>query len=73
MGDEERIMFVHTVVEDAFEGTGSGVGPGQGRSRRRTPGRALAGWCAQCPFIRKWIEGHPDYQDLLRPPETRAG
>jgi uncharacterized protein len=71
MGDDEHIRFVHTVVQDAFEGRGVGSALARGAldDVRRDGTRRVV---AQCPFIRKWIEDHPDYQDLLRPPESRA-
>jgi predicted GNAT family acetyltransferase len=65
--DEGRIVFTHTVVRDEYEG--QGVGSTLARralddvradgARRVVP---------RCPFIRSWIEKHPDYQDLVHPP-----
>jgi predicted GNAT family acetyltransferase len=62
--DEGRIVFTHTVVEDAYEGRG--VGSTLARkalddvradgSRRVVP---------RCPFIKAWIEKHPDYRELV--------
>ena len=59
------ITFPHTEVDDAFEGHGVGSARvrhalDQGRAsgaRRVRP---------SCPFVRAWIEQHPDYQDLTR-------
>jgi predicted GNAT family acetyltransferase len=58
------ITFVHTVVEDAYEG--EGVGSSLARDaldavRRDGELRVVA----KCEFIKEWIERHPDYQDLL--------
>jgi hypothetical protein len=60
-------VFTHTEVDDAFEGQGVGSAlarfalddvrsGGQGDARRVVP---------TCPFIRGWIEKHPDYADLV--------
>ncbi len=58
------IRFIHTEVEDEFEG--HGVGSILAREAlddvRREGNRKVI---ASCPFINKWIEEHPDYQDLL--------
>lgn len=62
--DPARIVFVHTEVDDAFEGRG--VGSAIARAAlddvRATGERRVV---PQCPFIRGWIEKHPDYADLL--------
>ncbi len=58
------VSFVHTEVDDACAGMGIG-----GRLARfalddvRSTGAAVQ---PLCPFIRAWIEKHPDYQDLVR-------
>ena len=64
---EHAIVFTHTEVDDAFEGKGVGSAlarfalddvraGGQGDALRVVP---------SCPFIRGWIEKHPDYADLV--------
>ena len=61
---EDLIMFTHTEVFDAFEGQGVGSALARGAldavradgSRKVLP---------RCPFIRGWIDKHPDYQDLV--------
>lgn len=61
---DELIVFTHTEVFDAFEGRG--VGGALART-------ALDAVRAQgtrkvmplCPFIKRWIERHPDYRDLV--------
>jgi len=55
--------FVHTVVKDEFEGQGIG-----GKIAREALDQTRADGLrviATCPFIKGWIEKHPDYQDLL--------
>jgi uncharacterized protein len=59
----ERIVFVHTEVDEAVEGKGIGSRLAQGALddvRRR--GLTLV---AECPFISAWLKRHRDYQDLL--------
>jgi len=59
----DRIVFVHTEVDDAFEGHGVG-----GRLARFALDDARARGLrviAQCPFISGYIDHHPEYQDLL--------
>jgi predicted GNAT family acetyltransferase len=58
-----RIEFVHTEVDDRFEGKGLG-----GKlvkyaldAVRATGERVVA----TCPFVASYIERHPDYADLL--------
>lgn len=61
---EGVIDFDHTEVDGAFEG--QGVGSSLARAAlddvRAEGSRKVV---ASCPFIRGWIEKHPDYQDLL--------
>jgi predicted GNAT family acetyltransferase len=58
------IRFIHTEVDDEFEGHGVGSTLARGAldDVRRDGSRRVI---ASCPFIKKWIEEHPDYQDLL--------
>ena len=55
------ITFVHTEVDDAYEG--QGVGSGLVRAALDDVlGRGdLRGVRASCPFVRSWIRRHPDY------------
>ena len=58
------IVFVHTEVDDDSEG--EGVGSALARAALddvRRDGELQV--VAKCPFIKGWIERHPDYQDLL--------
>jgi predicted GNAT family acetyltransferase len=60
----ETITFTHTEVDDAYEGQGVGSALAQGvldDAIRRGDRRIKV----VCPFIRAWIERHPDYQHLL--------
>jgi uncharacterized protein len=59
--DDVRV-FTHTEVDDAFEGQGVGSTLARGalddvraRGLRMRP---------KCPFIRKFVEKHPEYADL---------
>ena len=67
--DGDVRVFVHTEVDDAFEG--HGVGSTLARAALddvRASGRTLV---ARCPFIAAYIEHHPDYADLVSPPGSR--
>jgi uncharacterized protein len=58
----DRIVFTHTVVDDAFEGRG--VGSTLVRAALdavRDEGLRVV---PQCPFVRSYIERHPEYADL---------
>lgn len=61
---DDLIVFTHTEVDDAFEG--HGVGGALARFAlddvRSTGARRVV---PRCPFIKEWIEKHPDYQDLV--------
>lgn len=60
---EGRITFTHTEVEDAYEG--QGVGSALARHAlddARSRGLAVR---PLCPFIKGWIDRHPDYADLV--------
>ncbi len=60
----DRVVFTHTEVDPAFEGRG--VGGAIARYAlddvRRRGGLTVV---PSCPFIRAWIDRHPDYQDLV--------
>ena len=57
------IEFVHTEIDDAYEGHGLGGQLARGAlDDVRTTGDKVI---ATCPFIKAWIAQHEDYQDLL--------
>ena len=62
---EDAIVFTHTEVDDRFEG--KGVGSALARFAlddvRRDGARHVV---PRCPFIKGWIDKHPDYADLVR-------
>jgi predicted GNAT family acetyltransferase len=60
---DDRVVITHTVVDDAFEGRG--IGSTLARSALdaiRAEGLKVE---PRCPFVRDWIERHPDYADLV--------
>ncbi|MET0998488.1 MAG: GNAT family N-acetyltransferase [Marmoricola sp.] len=67
----DTIVFTHTEVDDAFEGHGVGSALARGAldDVRRDGSRRVK---PLCPFIRAWIDRHPDYADLVRGPATKA-
>jgi predicted GNAT family acetyltransferase len=61
---DDLIVFTHTEVDDAFEG--KGVGSALAKAALddvRADGRRRV--IPRCPFIKGWIDRHPDYRDLL--------
>jgi predicted GNAT family acetyltransferase len=61
---DDLIVFTHTEVDEESEGHGVGSALARGAlDDVRTEGRRKV--IAHCPFIKGWIERHPDYQDLL--------
>jgi predicted GNAT family acetyltransferase len=61
---DDLIVFTHTEVDESYEG--KGVGSALARAALddvRADGRRKV--IARCPFIKGWIDRHPDYQDLL--------
>ena len=61
---DDLIVFTHTEVDDAYEG--KGVGSALARFALddvRADGQRKV--VPRCPFIKGWIDRHPDYQDLL--------
>jgi len=64
----DAFAFTHTEVDDAFEGQGLGsqlVGAALNELRRR--GVAVLPYC---PFVRMYLEKHPELHDLV-PAEER--
>ena len=61
--EDGLFVFTHTEVDPAFEG--QGVGGTLVRGALDDVRRRGARVEAHCPFVRGWIERHPDYQDLL--------
>ena len=61
---EDAVELVHTEVDPAFGGRGVGSALARGvLDDVRGKGLKVV---PLCPFIKKWIEKHPDYQDLVR-------
>jgi len=62
------ITFIHTEIDSRYEGQGL-AGKLIRFALDDARGRSLAVY-PDCPFVRGWIEQHPDYLDLV-PPEAR--
>jgi uncharacterized protein len=59
----EVVDFVHTEIDDAYEGQGLGSQLARGAlDDVRASGQKVI---ATCPFIKGWIAKHEAYQDLL--------
>jgi predicted GNAT family acetyltransferase len=59
----DHLDFVHTEVLPRFEG--KGLGSKLARYALDDAHRQSLKVVATCPFIAKFIQGHPQYQDLL--------
>ena len=59
----DRRVFTHTEVDPAFEGRG--IGGALARGALDATRAAGLGVVPLCPFIKAWIEAHPDYADLV--------
>lgn len=59
-----RIVFTHTEVFPRFEGHGVG-GALARRALDAVRERGDVRVVPLCPFIKAWIEKHPDYADLV--------
>jgi predicted GNAT family acetyltransferase len=58
-----QVVLVHTEVDDAFEGQGVGSQLAEAvLADVRARGLQVV---PQCPFIRAYIERHPEWQDLV--------
>lgn len=63
----DMITFTHTEIDQSFEGKGMGsVLTREALDDVRERGLTVL---PVCPFVKGWIERHPDYMDLVhRPP-----
>jgi uncharacterized protein len=61
---DQLVIFTHTEVEDRCEG----LGVGSALARAALDDVRAAGdrkVLPLCPFIKRWIAEHPEYQDLV--------
>jgi predicted GNAT family acetyltransferase len=66
-GDGGVVAMPHTVVEDAFEGRGLAGELVRGAlDDLRARGRLVHPFC---PYVKGWIQRHPDFRDLVDDPE----
>ena len=56
-------MFTHTEIDPAFEG--HGVGSALAKAALDDVRAKGLKAVPLCPFIRTWIDRHPDYEDLV--------
>jgi uncharacterized protein len=60
---ERAIVFTHTEIDPAYEGKGLGsVLVRSALDEVRSRGHAVL---PACPFVRSFVERHPDYLDLV--------
>jgi predicted GNAT family acetyltransferase len=63
--EDNIIVFLHTVVAQKYEGQGVGGAIAKyALDDARARGMHVL---ALCPFIRSWMERHPEYSDLVSP------
>ena len=61
--EDDRIVFTHTEVDDAFEGQGLGSTlASEALDAARDTGLGVV---PKCPFIAGYIRRHPEYADLV--------
>ena len=61
---EHAVVFLHTEVLPAFEGKGIGGALARG-ALDDVRAHGTRGVVPLCPFIKGWLEKHPDYDDLV--------
>jgi uncharacterized protein len=60
----DAVVFTHTEIDPSFEGKGLGGALARGAlDDVRDKGLSVV---PLCPFIKTWIERHPDYEDLVK-------
>jgi predicted GNAT family acetyltransferase len=63
--DDGVLVFPHTVITVPKRGAGYGSKlVGGALDAVRAQGRKIV---AECPFVKRFVREHPDYQDLLAP------
>jgi len=60
-----EIEFTHTVVDDAYEG--QGLGSTMVRAALDEVRRDGVQVVPSCPFVKKYIQRHDEYSDLVAP------
>jgi len=61
--DDGVLVFPHTVITEPKRGAGyGGTLVRAALDDVRAKGRTIV---ADCPFVKRFVEEHPDYQDLL--------
>jgi uncharacterized protein len=66
----DRVTFTHTEVDPDYEGQGIGT-----RLARAALDGAIATGARitlYCPFIRAWVDRHPEYEQYIDPPKHQA-
>ena len=61
--DPGRVTLVHTEVDAAFEGRG--IGSRLVTAALEDVRRREASVLPLCPFVRSWLQRHPEFQDLV--------
>jgi predicted GNAT family acetyltransferase len=59
----DAVVFTHTEIADGFEG--KGIGSQLAQAALDDVRRRGLSAVPHCPFIKGWIDRHPDYRDLV--------
>jgi predicted GNAT family acetyltransferase len=62
LADNVAVSLIHTQVDPAYEGHGVG----SALARYALDDARRNGWAVRvlCPFVKSWLERHPNYDDL---------
>lgn len=70
MGTDQVTVFTHTEIDDKYAGQGlADTLAREALDSIRNQGRGVL---TLCPFIKGWIDRHPEYADLLVEEETQG-
>ena len=65
VGEGDAVAFMHTEVPEAMAGKGIGSKLVRGAlDDARSRGLKVV---PRCPFVREYVERHPEYQDIVLP------
>jgi uncharacterized protein len=66
---DTSVVFTHTEVDPAFEGRGVASALAR-HALDEVAADGTRSVVPRCPYIKAWIDRHPDYARLVHPPAT---